>query len=75
MDFWTAICVCHNLIVEGDAVDGTFCYQVHNSLFVPQIIYALVPHCPLRPPSANSRLLLLRSAPQSGHQHTSQHPS
>lgn len=22
MDFWTAICVCHNLIVEGDSSDG-----------------------------------------------------
>lgn len=27
LDFWSAICICHNLIVEGDAESGAFRYQ------------------------------------------------
>ena len=27
LDFWSAICICHNLIVEGDESSGAFRYQ------------------------------------------------
>lgn len=27
LDFWSAICICHSLIVEGDAASGAFRYQ------------------------------------------------
>ena len=39
LDFWSAICICHNLIVEGDAASGAFRYQGPS----PDEVHILLP--------------------------------
>jgi hypothetical protein len=67
LDFWSAICICHNLIVEGDAESGAFRYQGPSPdevLFATHQQRCQPPPCLLSPiaePLLTSRSAVLRT--------------